>query len=91
MDQEIRANESLRVKLGDETYDDGEVITVAANSGELDLAWYLYEAAALSIPIRHVHPDGACDQSVMKHLGGGDRDEVTDPRWAALQKLKVKS
>ena len=81
MDQEIRANESLRVKLGDETYDDGEVITVAANSGELDLAWYLYEAAALAIPIRHVHPEGECDEGVMRHLGSGDRDEVTDPRW----------
>ena len=88
MDQEIQANESLRVKLGDETCDDGEVITVAANPGELDLAWYLYEAAALAIPIRHVHPDGACDQSVMKHLGGEDRAETVDPRWAALKQLK---
>jgi uncharacterized metal-binding protein YceD (DUF177 family) len=88
MDQTIQASESLRVRLGDEASDDGEVITVAANSGELDLAWYLYEAAALAIPIRHVHPDGACDQSVMKHLGGEDRAETVDPRWAALQKLK---
>ena len=88
MDQEIQANESLRVKLGDEADDDGEVITVAGSSGELDLAWYLYEAAALAIPIRHVHPDGACDESVMKHLRGDDRDEVKDPRWAALEKLK---
>ena len=88
MDQEIQANESLRVRLGDETCDDGEVITVAANPGELDLAWYLYEAAALAIPIRHVHPDGACDESVTRHLQGIDRAEIKDPRWAALQKLK---
>lgn len=91
MDQEIQANESLHVKLGDEANDDGEVITVAWNPGELDLAWYLYEAAALAIPIRHVHPEGACDEGVARYLGREGSEETADSRWSALTKLKVKS
>ena len=91
MDDALIQHESHGNELGDEANDDGEVVTVAANSGELDLAWYLYEAAALAIPIRHVHPDGACDEGVIRHLSGKDRDGATDPRWAALTKLKVES
>ena len=88
MDQPIRANGSLRVKLGEETDDDGEVITIGENPGVLDLAWYLYEVAALAIPIRHVHDDNVCDEAVMRRLCGRDGNGATDPRWAELAKLK---
>lgn len=91
MDQPIRADESLRVRLGADAGDDGEVITVEENPGVLDLAWYLYEVAALAIPIRHVHEGNACDEGVMRRLGGHDRERTTDPRWAELAKLKSKS
>ena len=40
--------------------------------GQIDLSWYLYEFVALHIPIRHVHPEGECDeetyQALRKHL-----------------------
>lgn len=60
MEQPVQAQGAVRVRLGDEDEDDGEVITVNERRGILDLSWFLYEATALAIPMRHVHP--GCEQ-----------------------------
>ena len=69
MSQPIDAEGELRVKLGDDYDDDGELVTIPYSDGKLDVAWYLYEFIALNIPLRHVHDDGQC---------GGDLDEILD-------------
>ena len=89
MDFPIHTEKSLTVKMGEEFEDDGgDVITIPEDSGVVDTAWYMYEMAALEIPIRHVHPEGECNKEVMRHLNGQDSEEHVDPRWAALAKLK---
>ena len=87
MDLPIHTRQDLTVRLGEVYDDDGEVIVIAESSGVIDLAWHIYEIAALQIPIRHVHPDGECDAEVMARLRPEGPKEV-DPRWAALAKLK---
>ena len=82
---------SLQVKLGEEDGDDGELVTVAENPGTLDLSWYLYEMLALEIPIRHIHPEGQCNDKVMECLNKGGTTKQMDPRWAALEQLKTKT
>lgn len=57
MEQPVQAQGEVRVRLGDEDGDDGEVLTVNERRGILDLSWFLYEATALAIPMRHVHPE----------------------------------
>lgn len=91
MNQDIHTQESLKVRLGQEYSDDGETITIPEKDGILDLSWNIYEAAALAIPIRHVHPDGQCDPTVQHILEGKATTETKqiDPRWSALQKLKT--
>ena len=59
MQQPIEAERTLKVKLGDQYDDDGELVTVAYADGTLDVAWHLYEMIALEIPLRHVHAE--CD------------------------------
>ncbi|MBQ8050555.1 MAG: DUF177 domain-containing protein [Bacteroidaceae bacterium] len=59
MQQPIEAEQTLKVKLGDQYDDDGELVTVAYADGTLDVAWHLYEMIALEIPLRHVHAE--CD------------------------------
>ncbi len=96
MDWPIQTHCNLAAKFGDEDDDDGEVLTVAENSGIVDLSWQMYSFMALEIPIRHAHPEGECNPQVMALLSGAeadkeDTDKVVDPRWAALQQLKTKT
>ena len=66
MSQPIEGEETLKVRFGESDGDDGEVITVGGRSGMLDLSWPLYELAALSIPIRHVHEGCDREQILLK-------------------------
>ena len=91
MTQPIQGECSLRVRLGEEDDDDGELITVAENPGVLDLSWHLYEMLALVIPMRHVHPEGECNAQVIGRLNATGKEKPTDPRWAALEQLKTKT
>ncbi len=89
MDQPIDARRTLRVRLGSEFADDGEMITVPEEDGMLNVAWNLYELIALEIPMRHVHPEDTCS-AALPHPGETDEtpsEPQTDPRWDALKKL----
>lgn len=83
MSQPIEAQCTLKVVLGEDYADDGEVVTVPEREGIINVAWNIYEFAALQIPLRHVHPDGEC--KVL--LQTSSEEEKTDPRWDALNKL----
>lgn len=106
-DLELRIDtvDELVVKLGDEYQDEGDCVIVPEAEGYIDLAQYIYEFIALSMPITCCHEPGKCDDSMMRELSKhqaarsgqedeekddskGDDDEVIDPRWAALSKLK---
>ena len=84
MSQPIDALCTLRVKMGDDYADDGEVVTIPERDGTINVAWNIYEFAALQIPMRHVHPDGEC-----KEWLPSNEAVATDPRWDQLRKLKT--
>jgi uncharacterized metal-binding protein YceD (DUF177 family) len=62
----------------------------------LDIAWFIYEAIALAVPIQHVHQPGDCNDAMMRVLSehsaarssDADAQEI-DPRWEKLKSLKV--
>jgi uncharacterized metal-binding protein YceD (DUF177 family) len=91
-DMPLEGEYRLIVKVGGhETGDeDDDIITVAANEHELDLSQYLYEYITLSLPIRRVHPDGTCDEEVIKKLNDHlTEGEEGDPRWDGLKNIKL--
>ena len=98
MDQSIEVHEYLEVKLGKESSEEDDLVTVAEDEGILDVAWLIYELTALAIPVRHVHAPGKCNPAMIRVLeehsavrsGEGD-EKATDPRWAALEQLKKKN
>lgn len=59
----------LSVKIGDE-YDDSrdEVLTIPGHWRELDLAPLLRDTVLLTIPIKHVHPEGECNAAMIERL-----------------------
>lgn len=73
-EQELEYKGSLFVKFsGIMQEDEGEVIYVDPNEGELNLAQYLYESVCLSLPLHKVHPKDAdgnstCNQEMLERL-----------------------
>ena len=98
MEQPIDTEDSLYVKLGfvDEENDSDDILTVDEEQGIFDVSWFIYEFIALSIPIKHVHVPGKCNQEMLQVIREhqvGDQDDVEQPidsRWQELLKIKDK-
>jgi uncharacterized metal-binding protein YceD (DUF177 family) len=85
MDQDVDARNRLIVKFGKEYSEESdEIVIIPEDEGEINIAWFLYEFIALTIPIKHVHPAGECNRIVSSKLrkhravstDEGDEDEV---------------
>ena len=98
MSLDIENTGEIKVKLGPDFADDGDIVVVPEDKGIVNVAWYIYEFIALAIPIKHVHAPGKCNKGMMEKLdehsaeeGGDDEGTVdtgaTDPRWDALNSL----
>jgi len=97
MEQDIAADNSLVVKLGDTYSEDDDTVTIDEQEGMLDVSWFIYEFAMLAIPIKHVHAPGKCNSAMTQKLdelsgavrSGEEEDEAVDPRWEKLKNLKI--
>ena len=98
---EVETVNSLKVKLGDNYADDGDVVIVPEADGGVNIAWYLYEFIALALPMKRVHAPGKCNHEMtnkLKKHGYRDEDDdcdnqeagesVVDPRWEALKGIQ---
>ncbi|MCB0428568.1 MAG: DUF177 domain-containing protein [Flavobacteriales bacterium] len=95
--QEMDGSRKLIVKLADEAEElSDELVTIHRDESELDVSGYLYEFAALLLPIKREHPVGEngqnlCDPEVLKVLDSlaiQETEKPVDERWAALKQLK---
>lgn len=69
MDQKIETHNRLVVKMGKEYSEESdEIVIIPEEEGEINIAWFLYEFIALSIPIKHVHEPGKCNRNMTKKL-----------------------
>lgn len=64
----IETADDLSVKLGNEYVDEGDCVVVPEAEGYLDLAQFIYEFIALSMPLTHCHEPGKCDDAMMREL-----------------------
>ncbi|MFV0398960.1 MAG: YceD family protein [Bacteroidales bacterium] len=75
----VEVNEVLYVKFGQEFGEEGDnLIIVPEAEGELNIAWFLFEFIALSIPIKHVHPPGQCNKEMSSKLRKHSTRKVED-------------
>lgn len=67
------------MKEGDD-YDDSRdgVLVIPCNWRELDLAPLMRDTALLTIPIKHVHPDGECNVAMLEQLNDLSATSVQD-------------
>ena len=83
MHQDIDTDNRLIVKLGEEYSEESdELVTVPADEGGINIAWYLYEFIVLNIPIKHVHEPGKCNKVMTskyrKHKAVSTSDDADD-------------
>lgn len=86
MELPISSSDKQMVKFGHEYAEEGEnLIVIPEEEGEINVAWFMYEFIALSIPMKHVHAPGKCNKAMTsklsKHLktnANEDSDEVFD-------------
>ena len=64
----VEAEETLKVKLGEEYEEDDDLIIIPESEGIINVAWNIYEFIVLHLPMIHVHPDGECNEEMMKTL-----------------------
>lgn len=94
----IDTTDKLKVELGADYSDNGDVVTVPEDEGMLDMSQSIYEFIVLSLPLKRVHEPGMCDEAMMdvynRHQTArssqeeaGDDSKPTDTRWDALKKL----
>lgn len=100
--QEIDAHMDLQVKLSVQTdYEAGEdLVYIDRESGILNIAGFIYEAAMLDLPLKKTHPDtDDCNKEVTKYIDGetdiseipGNNQEEqiseSEPIWKKLNDL----
>ena len=50
MELEIATDDSLKVKLGADFSDENDIVVVPEEDGYINVAWFIYEFIALTIP-----------------------------------------
>ena len=85
MNLDVDTESRLIVKFGSEYSEESdEIVIIPEVEGEINIAWFLYEFIALTIPIKHVHPRGECNRTVSskfkKHraVSADDEDDDSD-------------
>ncbi len=93
-DHELKLDEHLILKLGDENAELGDdIVMIHRDTQQLNIAEYLYQYINLSIPMKRVHPDLIDEDDegivfVTETAPEENNNNEDDPRWAALKKLK---
>ena len=101
MEQPVDTEDTLKVKMGEELTEIDDIVVIPEDDGYINVAWFLYEFIALSIPMKHMHPAGKCNKDMVhqlqKHLCSDVDDENDivedkgtddiDPRWNELKKI----
>lgn len=86
MEVPVETENTLSVKFGSGYSEEGDVLVVPENEGEVNIAWFLYEFVALEIPMKHVHPAGKCNKkmsSVLRKHSGRTAGEGDDDAFVA--------
>ena len=68
MDQLIVTDDQLKVKLGADFSEINDIVIVPEEDGYINVAWFIYEFIALSIPMKHVHAPGKCNKDMVSKL-----------------------
>ncbi len=92
----VSISKKIVFKYGDEAKEvSDEIIIIAHDQQRLDVGQLMYEFITLEIPIKKLHPrfqdetEDETEGKIIYSSSTGDADEeIIDPRWEKLKKLK---
>ena len=93
-DYPIAVTKEIIFKYGDEEKELSEdVFVILKSEQEINITSFLYELITLEVPMKKLHPkfqDGSEEDEMIYESEKKDdsQDDVIDPRWEALKKLK---
>lgn len=90
MPLQVDVTDHLVVKFGTDLTEQTDELVVIGEQELFDVGWYLFEFAALTIPICPVHEEGECNPEMEKKLqeyAPGVKSDNIDPRWEQLKSL----
>jgi uncharacterized metal-binding protein YceD (DUF177 family) len=100
-DEPVISDERLILKFGDHNEElTDEIEIISRNTNRINVARYVFEFIALSLPVKKIHPDLRTAEEETDEAEGilvysseaaseqADEEAATDPRWEALKKLK---
>lgn len=65
----VSVHEKLYVKFGREYSEESDnIVIIPESDGDINVAWFLYEFIALTIPLKHTHAPGMCNKAVISKL-----------------------
>jgi uncharacterized metal-binding protein YceD (DUF177 family) len=65
----VESKNRLVVKFGKEYAEESdEIVVIPEEEGAINLAWFLYEFVALTVPMKHIHPPGRCNKAMSSKL-----------------------
>ncbi len=67
-DLPIAGEDDVIYKFSDQEIDDEKILTIAPNEVKIDLTAPIYEFISLLLPSRRVHPEGECNEEMLKEI-----------------------
>lgn len=95
-DHQINTEKKVILKYGEEEQELTEEIEVIPfNTQKIDVSRHIYEFISVSVPMKKLHPrylnESPDDQIIYSSSDDEEEeDQVLDPRWSELKKLKKK-
>ena len=68
MEIPVDIDDELKVKMGATFSDENDIVVVPEEDGYINVAWFIYEFIALSLPMKHVHAPGKCNKAMSSKL-----------------------
>ncbi len=98
----LNAQDDVIYKFSDTALDDEKVICILPHEVEIDITVPVFEFTSLLLPSRRVHPEGECNDQMLKEIDNylmiesdvdktedsDNDDNEIDPRWSKLKDLK---
>ena len=83
MELPVSSTDKLTVKFGQAYAEDNDnVVIIPEEDNYINVAWFIYEFIALTIPMKHVHAPGKCNKAMTsklnKHLRTNNNDSDDD-------------
>ena len=92
MEIPVEAIDKLVVKFGREYAEEGDnLIIIPEEEGEINIAWFIYEFIALTLPMKHVHAPGKCNKTMTSKLNKHLRTTADESSEDNFEQAEIES